>query len=209
MRIVDPATAVTFLYKANQLPPVLTTQSHLNPGPPINSSSSHTVPMPVPAPPNSQNMPNSGFGQDVDLRNVDPRLNRGGGGGNMNNNMNNMNNMVDHDFDMRLLQQNSNMDNYNSRNQPNPPRFPADPRQRPLDPRQKPPPINPQVAPPNLQRNVAPGAGIIPNDASDQEKAALIMQVLQLSDDQIAMLPPEQRTSILVLKEQIAKSTGR
>ncbi|KAJ9579970.1 hypothetical protein L9F63_004353 [Diploptera punctata] len=45
--------------------------------------------------------------------------------------------------------------------------------------------------------------------ASDQEKAALIMQVLQLSDEQIAMLPPEQRQSILVLKEQIAKSTQR
>ncbi|XP_035232970.1 cleavage stimulation factor subunit 2-like [Stegodyphus dumicola] len=40
----------------------------------------------------------------------------------------------------------------------------------------------------------------------DQEKAALIMQVLQLSDQQIAMLPPEQRQSILVLKEQIARS---
>ncbi|XP_015187335.1 PREDICTED: cleavage stimulation factor subunit 2 isoform X2 [Polistes dominula] len=52
-------------------------------------------------------------------------------------------------------------------------------------------------------------AGNIPNGASDQEKAALIMQVLQLSDEQIAMLPPEQRQSILVLKEQIAKSTQR
>lgn len=40
-------------------------------------------------------------------------------------------------------------------------------------------------------------------------QAALIMQVLQLSDEQIAMLPPEQRQSILVLKEQIAKSTQR
>lgn len=40
----------------------------------------------------------------------------------------------------------------------------------------------------------------------DQEKAALIMQVLQLTDDQIAMLPPEQRQSILMLKEQIAQS---
>lgn len=40
-------------------------------------------------------------------------------------------------------------------------------------------------------------------------QAALIMQVLQLSDDQIAMLPPDQRQSILVLKEQIAKSTQR
>ncbi|XP_034518263.1 cleavage stimulation factor subunit 2 tau variant [Ailuropoda melanoleuca] len=42
----------------------------------------------------------------------------------------------------------------------------------------------------------------------DQEKAALIMQVLQLTADQIAMLPPEQRQSILILKEQIQKSTG-
>ncbi|XP_050456172.1 cleavage stimulation factor subunit 2 isoform X1 [Cataglyphis hispanica] len=52
-------------------------------------------------------------------------------------------------------------------------------------------------------------AGNIPSGASDQEKAALIMQVLQLSDEQISMLPPEQRQSILVLKEQIAKSTQR
>ncbi|XP_076683378.1 cleavage stimulation factor subunit 2 CstF64 isoform X2 [Andrena cerasifolii] len=52
-------------------------------------------------------------------------------------------------------------------------------------------------------------SGNIPSGASDQEKAALIMQVLQLSDEQIAMLPPEQRQSILVLKEQIAKNTRR
>ncbi|KFU89307.1 Cleavage stimulation factor subunit 2, partial [Chaetura pelagica] len=42
----------------------------------------------------------------------------------------------------------------------------------------------------------------------DHEKAALIMQVLQLTADQIAMLPPDQRQSILILKEQIQKSTG-
>ncbi|XP_013385794.1 cleavage stimulation factor subunit 2-like [Lingula anatina] len=47
------------------------------------------------------------------------------------------------------------------------------------------------------------GAGI---SAQDQEKAALIMQVLQLSDQQIAMLPPEQRESIMILKQQIARS---
>lgn len=32
------------------------------------------------------------------------------------------------------------------------------------------------------------------------------MQVLQLSDQQIALLPPDQRQSIMVLKEQIARS---
>ena len=37
-------------------------------------------------------------------------------------------------------------------------------------------------------------------------QAALIMQVLSLSDEQILMLPPDQRNSILKLKEQIARS---
>ncbi|XP_067132737.1 cleavage stimulation factor subunit 2-like [Centruroides vittatus] len=45
-----------------------------------------------------------------------------------------------------------------------------------------------------------------PVTTPDQEKAALIMQVLQLSDQQISMLPPEQRQSIMILKEQIARS---
>ena len=42
----------------------------------------------------------------------------------------------------------------------------------------------------------------------DHEKAALIMHVPQLTADQIAKLPPEQRQSILILKEQIQMSTG-
>lgn len=91
--------------------------------------------------------------------------------------------------------------------------YPADPRQR-ADPRVKaqqqmnqPPPMA-QTQPPqsNAPNRLANG---IPTDASDQEKAALIFQVLQLSDEQIALLPPEQRASILVLKEQIAKSQPR
>ena len=101
-----------------------------------------------------------------------------------------------------------------------------DPRQRSSDPRlrssgnnsnvQQQQPGGPQAMQmPNLgqpqippQQNRLPSNGI-PSDASDHEKAALIMQVLQLSDEQIAMLPPEQRSSIMVLKEQIAKSTQR
>uniref|UniRef100_A0A3B5MCQ0 Cleavage stimulation factor, 3' pre-RNA, subunit 2 n=1 Tax=Xiphophorus couchianus TaxID=32473 RepID=A0A3B5MCQ0_9TELE len=39
-------------------------------------------------------------------------------------------------------------------------------------------------------------------------QAALIMQVLQLTPEQIAMLPPEQRQSILILKEQIQKTAS-
>jgi cleavage stimulation factor subunit 2 len=34
------------------------------------------------------------------------------------------------------------------------------------------------------------------------------MQVLQLSDEQIALLPQEQRQSIMVLKDQIAKTSN-
>ncbi|VVC32618.1 Hypothetical protein CINCED_3A024567 [Cinara cedri] len=48
-----------------------------------------------------------------------------------------------------------------------------------------------------------------PGSSTDNEKAALIMQVLQLTEEQIAKLPAEQRQSILVLKEQIAKSAQR
>ncbi|XP_066105300.1 cleavage stimulation factor subunit 2 isoform X2 [Saccopteryx bilineata] len=63
----------------------------------------------------------------------------------------------------------------------------------------------------NIQGGGQPG-GFSPGQnqvtPQDHEKAALIMQVLQLTADQIAMLPPEQRQSILILKEQIQKSTG-
>lgn len=91
--------------------------------------------------------------------------------------------------------------------------FQTDPRQR-SDPRMKPQQTNqpPQQQPSSAPNRGAPPnvpTGVIPNDASDNEKAQLIMQVLQLSDEQIAMLSPEQRASILVLKEQIAKSTPR
>lgn len=92
------------------------------------------------------------------------------------------------------------------------PPFQADPRTR-ADPRMKP---QPPISQPSQQQSASlPSRAIpnvptgIPNDASDNEKAQLIMQVLQLSDEQIAMLSPEQRASILVLKEQIAKSTPR
>lgn len=44
---------------------------------------------------------------------------------------------------------------------------------------------------------------------SEQEKAQLIMQVLALSDQQIAMLPNEQRQSIMLLKEQLARGAQK
>lgn len=220
MRIVDPATAVTFLHKANQMPPVLTGEPMS-----IPMSQLSPVPMPVPAPtPVPPVVGPASFapsaGHDVDLRNVDPRIGR----------------QINLDQDMRSLPSTGGppaMDSFSQRPAP-PPRpigpqvppqanpFPTDPRQRPVDPRQgpkdprqQPGGSNRPPVPPSSSSMAAASAAAaassngIPNDASDQEKAALIMQVLQLSDEQIAMLPPEQRTSILVLKEQIAKSTQR
>ncbi|XP_027214593.1 cleavage stimulation factor subunit 2 isoform X1 [Penaeus vannamei] len=72
-----------------------------------------------------------------------------------------------------------------------------------------PPPVGAPSQPP--PRGVPPPTGAPPTlppslAGQDQEKASLIMQVLQLSDDQIKMLPPEQRASILQLKEQIQRS---
>ena len=49
-----------------------------------------------------------------------------------------------------------------------------------------------------------PASGLPPHLAgADPEKAQLIMQVLKLSDEQISMLPADQRASILELKKQI------
>ncbi|XP_053735952.1 cleavage stimulation factor subunit 2 isoform X1 [Synchiropus splendidus] len=75
--------------------------------------------------------------------------------------------------------------------------------------------MGPNAPPPSRQGPGMPGVppsggGYSPGQVStqDQEKAALIMQVLQLTPEQIAMLPMEQRQSILILKEQIQKTAG-
>lgn len=86
---------------------------------------------------------------------------------------------------------------------------PIPPSRMPLNPRMAASPVI-AAASPNAVPSPRPSAALAAAAAAiaphDQEKAALIMQVLQLSDQQIAMLPPEQRQSIMVLKEQIARS---
>lgn len=232
MRIIDPQTAANMLHPETQVPSSLL-QSEKSVLSTISVPSNFT-PQPVQPPVRTEfppamanllhanNQPSVFTGQDVDLRSLDmrpqsdPRINVRGGG----------------DQDMRTLPVPlpNPLPPPVAENFVRDPRsgagFNSDPRQARLqDPRQKavvPPPtpipapvVRPPPTPvppviPQVQR-VAPGMS--PNignaGASDQEKAALIMQVLQLSDEQIAMLPPEQRTSILVLKEQIAKSTQR
>lgn len=215
MRIVDPNLAVKMLQKPNEMPPVLLSTSTVQfPTQSVSTNSSQQIPLPVPAPQNiNQNNMGNAFSsnvQDIDLRSIDPRLRQ------------------TMDQDMRSVPTNimpNQLDNNyqrNTRGNPSGPvPFNADPRQRPIDPRKQqqqqqqipPQPVSAPIIPVPQQQAVQPAPRNIPvgipNDASDQEKAALIMQVLQLSDEQIAMLPPEQRTSIVTLKEQIAKSTQR
>lgn len=85
---------------------------------------------------------------------------------------------------------------------------PRPPLSREYPPSQQPAPNQPIPATESSKDKTAPAAndGTI-SGAQDHEKAALIMQVLQLSDEQISMLPLEQKQSILILKEQISKSS--
>lgn len=225
------------LHNANHMPPVLHSSNMIISSHDMNMMAGPSIPMPVPAPlpvppvglpinfpmQQQQQQPH----QDVDLRNViDPRMARA----TMDQDM--RNSPMDTGFPPPLRNippPRSIPPPQQQRPAAVAPSFPNDPRQRNIDPRVKaqqqqhlgsvPSPVGippPQQSAPQVAAATAAAAasqsrlaGGIPNNASDQEKAALIMQVLQLSDEQIAMLPPEQRASILVLKEQIAKSTQR
>ncbi|KAL1505514.1 hypothetical protein ABEB36_005062 [Hypothenemus hampei] len=231
MKIIDPHTAASLLHPVNQVPATLmpgdknvpiqvpiNREYQASPAP-VAAPRQEFQPVPAPVLPN-HSAPVFTGGQDVDLRAldprtpVDPRLNR----------------MADQDMrqmppaqltnPLPPVGENFSRDPREGRNGPS--GFPTDPRQGGrMDPRQKsssaqstpsgPTPSSRQAASSATQSTMntlsSVGAnGGMPPGASDQEKAALIMQVLQLSDEQIAMLPLEQRTSILVLKEQIAKS---
>ncbi|KAK5650038.1 hypothetical protein RI129_001067 [Pyrocoelia pectoralis] len=233
MRIVDPQTACSMLHPETSVPSPLMPNDKPIHGPiPLNNN---FIAQSVQQPPVRQqefpsipplllnSQPPVFTGQDVDLRSLDmrgpgdPRL-----GG-----------RISGDQDMRSLpvQLPNPLPPPVSETFARDPRIGAgiggftDPRQGRLqDPRHKnmqPVPninavqsVRPSVSVPPVIPNVSRiNASMSPNigntGASDQEKAALIMQVLQLSDEQIAMLPPEQRNSIIVLKEQIALSTQR
>lgn len=184
------------MFKPNQLPPILTNQTTPQGIQSMMNTALSAMGQPTISTPS--------FGQDIDLRAVDPRMidprrQQQMAGGSM-------------DLDMRMMPNQMPMGmNYDQRSMPPsvPPQRQFDPRQRggndPRDPRQK---VQPQQQPPPTSSLAAQLHRGISNDASDQEKAALIMQVLKLTDEQIAILPPEQRASILVLKEQIAKSAN-
>ncbi|CAB3250587.1 unnamed protein product [Arctia plantaginis] len=212
MRIVDPATAVTMLHPSNPVPPVMQPGDKIPPQNPYIQNNAPPPPqqtMPpallsTPVPPPAQYAPRPAM-VDVDLRGA-----RASGGPPP---------LLDQD--MRSLppvpphpvpppQHHASDSGF-----PRDPRlagmqpqtFNSDPRVRPSDPRGQPKPPQQQMPPGMPSAAQARTIQGIPSGASDQEKAALIMQVLQLSDEQIALLPPEQRASILMLKEQIAKST--
>lgn len=76
-----------------------------------------------------------------------------------------------------------------------------------------PPPFHPQLGSmnfpmPNLPLPTANPTltGNAPLSRTDQEKAQLLMQILKLSEAQIAQLPADQRASIMLLREQIQQS---
>ncbi|CAH8529419.1 unnamed protein product [Heterobilharzia americana] len=82
---------------------------------------------------------------------------------------------------------------------------PNGPQNMPVRPARPPPPqqITPAIA-------AAAAASMGPNSLlagqGEQEKVTLIMQVLQLSDEQLTLLPEDQRRSIMILKEQLGKT---
>nr|VZI20244.1 unnamed protein product [Spirometra erinaceieuropaei] len=80
------------------------------------------------------------------------------------------------------------------------PAVPAPAAPRPSQPSDQ---ITPEVAAAAVA-NMGP-SGLL-GAQGEQEKIALIMQVLQLSDESIAQLPEDQRRSILILKEQVRKT---
>ncbi|KAH8277132.1 cleavage stimulation factor subunit 2 [Drosophila bipectinata] len=238
MRIVDPQQALGMLFKANQMPPVLGGNPHQQqqqqPQMPIPQQQQ----MPQQPPPQVQPMPvpGPGFNANVHSNDIDLRMVQGGPmpmdprimGRNIDQDMRQVmpNPVPPPLMDPRTRAQMPAQQPQVAPQVPPPAPYPSDPRQRPMDPRlragpgpqqQPPQQVMPQAPPPTQQQQTAAqqlqsrlGAhGVLPSDASDQEKAALIMQVLQLSDEQIAQLPSEQRASILMLKEQIAKSTQR
>ncbi len=63
--------------------------------------------------------------------------------------------------------------------------------------------MNPAISAAAAMMGGGGGAG---GGMQQQEKVELIMQVLSLSEESIAMLPPDQQRSIRVLKEQVQKT---
>ncbi|KAH8326774.1 hypothetical protein KR074_006560 [Drosophila pseudoananassae] len=238
MRIVDPQQALGMLFKANQMPPVLGGNPHQQQQQQQQMPIPQQQQMPQQPPPQVQPMPvpGPGFNANVHSNDIDLRMVQGGPmpmdprimGRNIDQDMRQVmpNPVPPPLMDPRTRAQMPAQQPQVAPQVPPPAPYPSDPRQRPMDPRlragpgpqqQPPQQVMPQAPPPTQQQQAAAqqlqsrlGAhGVLPSDASDQEKAALIMQVLQLSDEQIAQLPSEQRASILMLKEQIAKSTQR
>ncbi|XP_014239194.1 cleavage stimulation factor subunit 2 isoform X2 [Cimex lectularius] len=239
MRIVDPQIAITMLHKSNPQvaplvaptesrpmpvqPPVTTVASvpsavlppqrqiDVNPvandwgAPATRANTNHTMGHPPPVINTHVQQP-APFMGDMDMRSLDPRAAVAA-----------QRNAAPQDQDLRIPPMvpapQPQIPPFQPDHGTRDPRYIRDPRTAPPNiPRgvsQPVPPPRPVAPPVSVPVNTPSLTGAIPTGASDQEKAALIMQVLQLSDEQIAMLPPEQRQSIIVLKEQIAKSTQR
>ena len=210
MRIVDPETAVTMLHKTPpSVPPV-------GVAPPGRPPSMPTGP-PNFGPPFPGNFL-SGMGQGPPGMDMPgPRLDMHGPGGGMDLPGPPRPGMEAGMHRMGLDQgrpayQAPSMDREDGRAPPRDPRT-RDPRDRggSAGPVTRGPP-NPGLAGQGMRPQGGAGRGPqLPAHlaGADPEKAQLIMQVLQLTDEQIAVLPAEQRQSIMVLKEQIKQGPSR
>jgi cleavage stimulation factor subunit 2 len=66
-------------------------------------------------------------------------------------------------------------------------------------------PTAPSRPPPVQKPPVQQPASSAPQPTEEDEKEQLIKQVLSLSDEQVSLLPPDQRESIIQLREQLKK----
>jgi len=91
-------------------------------------------------------------------------------------------------------------------------RMPPQQMQQPVAPVKQPQHVDPRPRhsqPPAQSPAIGGPPGAMGGQTQDREKLALIQQVLQLTPEQINMLPEDQKRSILSLKEQIRANQGR
>jgi len=91
-------------------------------------------------------------------------------------------------------------------------RMPPQQMQQPVAPVKPPQHVDPRPRhsqPPAQSPAIGGPPGAMGGQTQDREKLALIQQVLQLTQEQINMLPEDQKRSILALKEQIRANQGR
>lgn len=199
MKIVDPNVASSILHRTTPVPNLMVPEPGSTPG--IPSTGAWGQPAPqipdpysrgnLPPPPQAANVPPvvapPAPGLPYDPRGIDPRA---------------------RDPSVSLDPRARPPGPVPVSNQPFDPRMAQQPPQPPIGVARPGPGAPPPLVTVPSRMSAPPPANIANLPNQEQEKAALIMQVLNLSEQQIAMLPAEQRQSIQLLKDQIARGTA-